>query len=276
MKLITLNIHSIVEYNYEEKLEKFAEMIAYLKPDIFVLQESNQSRDAEIVSEKELIGCVGINMPIKKDNNAFAVSKLLRKKGLNYNWYWNSAKQGYDIFDEGLAIFSLKPIENFEYFYMSNIKDYNNWKTRISVGITINDNGVKKSFYSVHFGWWNDEEENFKNQWENLQKHFENRNDEIIYVMGDFNSPSNVKNDGYDLVCSTGWYDMYEFAKNKDNGITVCDNIDGWKDKTIDENGMRIDYIFSNKPIKMKYHNIVFNGINGDIISDHFGIIVEE
>ena len=42
------------------------------------------------------------------------------------------------------------------------------------------------------------------------------------------------------------------------------------------ENGMRIDYIFSNKPIKMKYHNIVFNGINGDIISDHFGIIAEE
>lgn len=105
MKLITLNIHSIVEYNYEEKLEKFAEMIAYLKPDIFVLQESNQSRDAEIVSEKELIGCVGINMPIKKDNNAFAVSKLLRKKGLNYNFIISIFKMFLKIFPLIFEIF---------------------------------------------------------------------------------------------------------------------------------------------------------------------------
>ena len=276
MKLITLNTHSIVEKNYEKKLELFADMIKDLKPDVFVLQESNQSRDAKEVPKEELIGCVGTDMPIKEDNNAFAVSKLLIKRGLNYNWYWNSVKLGFDIFDEGLAVFSIKPVENFEYFYMSDVKDYDNWKTRISVGFTVNDNGTKKSFYSVHFGWWNDDEENFKGQWTNLLKHFENRNDETIYVMGDFNSPSHIKGEGYDFARLSGWYDMYELAERKDSGVTVCDNIDGWKDKVVDENCMRIDYIFSNKPVKMKYHNVVFNGVNGPVVSDHFGIIAEE
>ena len=59
-------------------------------------------------------------------------------------------------------------------------------------------------------------------------------------------------------------------------GITVPDVIDGWRDKVVEKNGMRIDYIFSNKPINIKSHNIIFNGKNEDIISDHFGIIVEE
>ena len=276
MKLITLNIHSIVEKDYEKKLDKFVETICKLKPEIFVLQECNQTRDAKKVPIDKLFGCVGTDMPIKENNNAYIISKLLRNKGLEYNWYWNSAKKGYDILDEGLAVFSLKPIESFEYFYLSDVKDYNNWKTRISVGCTINYNGNKKSFYSVHFGWWNDKEENIKGQWQNLQKHFENRNDEHIYIMGDFNSPSHIKNEGYDFVCSTGWYDTYEIAKIKDDGITVPDVIDGWRDKFVEKNGMRIDYIFSNKPINIKSHNVIFNGKNEDIISDHFGIIVEE
>lgn len=276
MKLITLNIHSIVEKDYEKKLDKFVDIIYKLKPEIFVLQESNQTRDAKEVPIDKLFGSVGTDMPIKEDNNAYIISKLLRNKGLEYNWYWNSVKKGYDILDEGLAVFSLNPIESFEYFYLSDANDYNNWKTRIAVGCTINYNGNKKSFYSVHFGWWNDEEENIKGQWKNLQKHFEKRTDEHIYIMGDFNSPSHIKNEGYDFVCSTGWYDTYEMAKIRDDGITVPDVIDGWRDKVVEKNGMRIDYIFSNKNTNIKSHNVIFNGKNEDIISDHFGIIVEE
>lgn len=276
MKLMTLNTHSIMEENYEEKLEKFVEVIAELKPDVFVLQESNQRIDSEIVDKSELFGCIKVDTPIKRDNNAFNVARLLKEKGLNYNWYWQSAKKGFDILDEGLAVFTTHPVCDVEYFYMSNVRDYENWKTRIAVGLTINVDGEKKSFYSVHFGWWNDEEENFKIQFENIQRHFENRKNEIIYLMGDFNSPANTRNEGYDYALSKGWYDMYQLAESKDNGVTVAEKIDGWRDKTVDENGMRIDYIFSNKPNKFKYHNVIFNGKNYAIVSDHFGIVAEE
>ena len=61
-------------------------------------------------------------------------------------------------------------------------------------------------------------------------------------------------------------------AEKKDDGITVEKNIDGWKDS---KNEMRIDYIFTNKEIKVKESKVIFNGKNYPIVSDHFGIEVE-
>ena len=43
MKIITLNTHSIIEPDYENKLIEFAKMIKTEKPDVFALQEVNQS-----------------------------------------------------------------------------------------------------------------------------------------------------------------------------------------------------------------------------------------
>ena len=45
MKIITLNTHSIIEQDYERKLSDFADMIKIEKPDVFALQEVNQSID---------------------------------------------------------------------------------------------------------------------------------------------------------------------------------------------------------------------------------------
>ena len=42
MKLMTLNTHSLVESSYEEKKEKFIEMLAAEQPDVIALQEQFQ------------------------------------------------------------------------------------------------------------------------------------------------------------------------------------------------------------------------------------------
>ena len=44
-------------------------------------------------------------------------------------------------------------------------------------------------------GWWNDEEEPFNEQWNNLNNHLSNKKN--IWLMGDFNSDANEINGGY-------------------------------------------------------------------------------
>ena len=64
---------------------------------------------------------------------------------------------------------------------------------------------------------------------------------------------------------------MY-IAKEKDSGTTVQGKIDGWNEN---EKNLRIDLILSNKLLHVKYSKTIFNGQNGHVISDHFGVEVE-
>ena len=43
MKLLTLNTHSLIEPDYEAKREIFVNFIAAEQPEVFVLQEVNQT-----------------------------------------------------------------------------------------------------------------------------------------------------------------------------------------------------------------------------------------
>ena len=61
-------------------------------------------------------------------------------------------------------------------------------------------------------------------------------------------------------------------ADTKDGRITVCRAIDGWRECG---DSMRIDYIFSGSDKKIKSSRVIFNGRNRDVVSDHFGIIIE-
>ena len=143
------------------------------------------------------------------------------------------------------------------------------WKTRRVLGIKT-DKTKEDWFYTVHMGWWNDEEEPFASQWKRLSSHFENQ--KRVWLMGDFNSRADVKNEGYDLIRSIGWTDTYMTAKKKDSGFTVEKAIDGWRDK--DAEKMRIDYIMCNRETEVESSEVIFNGMNGPVISDHYGIVV--
>ena len=58
---------------------------------------------------------------LKADNHAAAVAKMLEARGVHYDWSWLPAKVGYDIYDEGAAVFSRAPITDAE---RAMVRDY--------------------------------------------------------------------------------------------------------------------------------------------------------
>lgn len=281
MKLMTINTHSLIEKDYEKKTKAFVEAIVRIQPDVICMQEVNQTSTAALAGEELKVNQYIINgaaTPLKADNHAALVAKMLREAGVTYYWVWMAAKKGYDKYDEGLAIFSKKPIEEIQDFPISKVNDFDKWKTRHILGAKIQ--GMPDWYYSIHMGWWNDEDEPFKEQWDKLETELYLRKiDTKVWLLGDFNSPSVVRNQGYDYIRSKGWHDTYENVKIKDTGITVDGIIDGWRG-LIEGNpdqlkGMRIDYIWCNKEDKMLSSNVIFNGDNEPVISDHFGVMVE-
>ena len=255
----------------------FVEAILKEKPDIIALQEVNQSADADFYPSiflQNFTRCKNCDVVVRMDNHAARLANLLQEKGLVYYWTWIPVKLGYSIYDEGLAIFSNKPILNTEQFPISKIQDYSNWKSRKALGIkTAHEGG--SWFYTVHMGWWNDEEELFKNQWDRILEHIKKGEhaDELTFMMGDFNSPAEVREEGYDYVKHSGWLDTWNMAKQKDSGVTVEKKIDGWKE--CKSEGMRIDQVWVNQEICVERSSVVFNGINYPVVSDHYGVQVE-
>ncbi|MBD8069916.1 endonuclease/exonuclease/phosphatase family protein [Bacillus sp. PS06] len=259
MKLLTLNCHSWIEENQLGKIKILAEEIKAKSYDVITLQEVNQSIDAESVD--------GL---IKKDNFALVLLEELQKLGVtDYQMTWDYSHIGYDVYEEGVALLTKHPIEEKHSFFVSHSEDTENYKTRKISGITIRFQHELLTFYSCHTGWWEDEEEPFKEQFDRLYQVA--AKDGTFFLMGDFNNAAHIRGEGYDYVLSKGLYDTYHLAKKTDDGTTVAGKIAGW-DKN--KQGLRIDYIFSSIPVEVKESCVIFNGKNKPVISDHFGVEV--
>lgn len=273
MKLLTLNTHSLVEENYPEKLNFFTNAVCREIPDIIALQESNQTQSATEISVADLENYTPCgDIPVKEDNHALNVVKILAENGVKYYWTWLGMKFSYGKYDEGIALLSRSRIIEAKVLLISTINDYSNWKTRKIIGIRTEE-CPDIWYYSVHLGWWDDEDDPFQMQWKRLDEHL--KSTDKVWIMGDFNSPAQVRNEGYDMIENSGWYDSYLLAENKDSGITVGKVIDGWRDKLSDTKGMRIDQIWCNKEVPVISSKVIFNGSNEPIVSDHYGIIIE-
>ncbi len=268
MKLLTLNTHSLVEENYPEKLKIFSEAIASEKPDIIALQEVNQSISSPEVPACKLMDFTSCGeIPVKTDNHAYNAVKMLSEREIDYCWTWLGIKEGYGKYEEGIALLSRSGISETDILTVSRINDRRNWKTRKIVGIRTGG----QWFYSVHTGWWNDEEEPFQSQWKKLAVHLPRSC--RVWLMGDFNSPAHVRGKGYDMIKNDGWYDSFTFAENKDSGITVSKVIDGWKER-MSPQGMRIDHIWCSEMAEIATSQVIFNGSNYPVVSDHYGVII--
>lgn len=262
MKLLTINTHSLTEKNYIEKSNYFAQVIEKVYPDIICMQEVNQSVDAKIINNPPPSYHHTGTQPLKEDNHALFIYSLLEKNGITYNFSYTAIKKGYDRYDEGLATFSKEKIITTKDVLLTKKDDYNNWKTRKALIIKTNSFTV----CNLHTGWWDDLDEPFKYQWDNIKNMFFDK----TFIMGDLNCPSDEKNKGYDYVINSGFYDTYNLAREKDEGYSVINKIDGWDKKR----KIRIDYIFTNKKIPIKKSEVIFNNTNYKIISDHFGVMI--
>ena len=95
------------------------------------------------------------------------------------------------------------------------------------------------------------------------------------FLLGDFNSEADVRGEGYDLILRSGWQDTYSMAQQRDEGCTVVQAIDGWRDAPDAAAKKRIDQIWCSKALAVKSSRVVFNGLQEPQVSDHAGILIE-
>ena len=271
MKLLTLNTHSLIEPEYEAKRDAFVEFIRKEQPDVFALQEVNQTAAAPLLADVPAgyYPCPGNMVLLKADNHAAAVARMLEEADCAYHWSWLPAKIGYDRYDEGMAVFSRAPITAAENLLLSQINDYNNWKTRRALGICAGD----VWYYAVHLGWWKDEEEPFADQWNILAAAAGAK--PLAFLLGDFNSEADVRGEGYDLILRSGWQDTYRLARQRDDGYTVVQAIDGWRDAPDAAAKKRIDQIWCSQTVPVHSSRVVFGGKQEPRVSDHAGVLIE-
>ena len=217
----------------------------------------------------EYYPCPGNMVLLKADNHAAAVARMLADRGVHYHWCWLPAKIGYDRYDEGMAVFSRAPITAAENLLLSQINDYNNWKTRRALGICAGD----VWYYAVHMGWWKDEEEPFADQWNILAAAAGAK--PLAFLLGDFNSEADVRGEGYDLILRSGWQDTYRLARQRDDGYTVVQAIDGWRDAPDAAAKKRIDQIWCSQTVPVHSSRVVFGGKQEPQVSDHAGVLIE-
>lgn len=278
MKILTLNINShsrnFCREHLENKADVFAAFLLENQIDVAVLQECSQTKAGKAVKKEPFGSFVASceQIPVNEDNCALWIAKRLEEAGAGYYWTWCGVKIGYDKYDEGLAIFCRYPIEETRVISTSLCREYSNWKTRKILGIKTRIGGQKYWFYSAHMGWWADKEEPFMVQMDQIENHLV-PSKENIFLMGDFNSPDQVRGEGYDYVKRLGWQDTYELAKEKDAGYTVSGVIDGWEGEKPDDK--RIDYIWVKKTLPVSSSRVIFSGKTEPVISDHFGVMAE-
>ena len=255
MDLLTLNCHSWQEENQLDKIKYLAKTIVEKQYDVIALQEISQ----KLYNGKD----------INEDNFLMVLIKELESLGEKaYSYLWDISHIGYDVYEEGLAILTRHRIIKSESFYVSKNKTLDCYKSRKILKVTISIEGKKIDFYSCHLGWWKDEEDPFKNQGNKLVDTIQNVQ---TFLMGDFNNNAFVENEGYDYLLNKGLIDTFTLAKDKDSGVTTVGKIDGWKNSSEEK---RLDLILTNQQANVEYSKVIFNGINKDIISDHYGVEV--
>ncbi len=250
------------------------EAVAIEKPQIIALQEVNQSAVSPQTDDSELDNyrqCIG-GAIIRRDNHVLNVVQQLADRGVHYHWTWLPIKRGYGAFDEGIALMSLAKILETRVITVSKRDDYTSWKTRKILGIRAEEL-PDEWFFSVHYSWWSDEDEPFQSQWEKTKPCLPRS--KKIWLMGDFNNPAQIRGEGYEMIERDGWHDTYKIAKRRDCGETVGEPIDGWRERNISSEGMRIDQIWCNENADISSSEVLFNGERYPVVSDHYGVMIE-
>lgn len=265
MKVLTLNAHSLSEENQAVKTEQTARFITEHSIDVILLQEVCQTIHEEPIPSDAFY--TGIEN-LRTDNYALSLSRCLQDLHTPYYWTWLPIKLGFGRFEEGVAIFSKKPILAEESWTITREQDFMNWRKRAVLAVQNSDGW----FCSTHMGWWRDQSEPFMEQLEHLNAPLFAKEGRI-FLGGDFNAPDFIEDESYAAVTQSGWLDTYELAESRSGRYTAEGNIVGWQNSTLQK--MRIDYIFVNESIPVTTSSVVFNNQTGPQVSDHYGVLIE-
>jgi len=247
LKLLTLNLHCLVEENLTKKQQIIASKIAELDIDIIFLQEVAQTQTNPIV-----LG------DIRNDNYGYTLQTLLAKEQKTYYLYYEKIKQSFGIYDEGVAILSKYELTFHQAKRISRTIDYNNWKARKILSCMLPLEHTQIYLATTHFGW-SDGFEVFEDQ---VDLAYDVINHETLSIIaGDFNVQPDTKE--YQHILSTGLIDVFAQDPEYFDKPTHISNID------VHTESRRIDYIMTNKPVRLIEREILFTT---ELVSDHYGV----
>ena len=273
--LLTLNTHSLMNGDDQACLRELARFIVREHVDVAAFQEVNQEMNQEPEESGKLDGYVPNESghPIRCGNYALQLSRELKRLGGPFHWALGFAHVGYGRFEEGSALFSRRPIlETHTHDISAPPKEGVRLIRRKMLGIQTGPGPAW--FWCFHMGWWDDQKDPFREQWTRAQQLLR-QYPGPVWLLGDFNSPSDRRGEGYDAVTASGYRDCYLRALEKDGGDTAPGQIDGWR--KAGTGAMRLDLILSGQEGKTILSRTVFTGDREPVISDHFGVLdVEE
>ena len=285
--VLTLNLHTYQEFRskgvaeseltdalareridaYGPLFDRIAEGINKLDPDIVCFQEVGEwsggnTQDPDSV----LFGSSDSNM----------IHQILQRLDEHYFYTMDWSHYGFDVWLEGSAILSKHPLIDTGSRFISSPDNGHHefWKSRNVPMAQIDLPGTGSiNVFSVHAGWWDDEEEPFQDQYRSLlawaKEIAEPRGTTVL--CGDFNVPANSEMQEF-MTKGTGYSDQYALA-NPDGLLdaTIGGAIDGWESSN---SGQRVDYILMNddSPLKVEEARIIFTEEMYGIVSDHAGI----
>lgn len=265
-KFLTLNTHSWMEEEPEQKLADLVQQIVREEYDVICLQEVNQEINSS--PAEEVAGYVVAQplLAIHDDHFAHVLVKELKKFGLTYYWSWAYNHIGYDRYHEGVAILSKKPLEARE-LLVSDIDDPTDYRRRQVLLAETEVEGQRIQVASVHLSWW---DKGFQAEWARLEKELETSPYPLV-LMGDFNNPAGQEGHSHILASPLKLQDSHLVAKEVVGEFTMGGHIDGWEAKTPP---LRIDFAFLSSDWSVDRSAVIFDGEASPVVSDHFGLEV--
>ena len=267
MKFLTLNTHSWMEKEAEEKFQLLLQDILEKDYDLICFQEINQEITSPEVEVDHLYQALPAAESIHQDHYVRLLVEKLAEKEKTYYWTWAYNHIGYDRYHEGVAILSKTPIQARE-ILVSDVDDPTDYHTRrVAVAHTSVD-GKEIAVASVHLSWW---DKGFQFEWPRIENYFSQVGKPFI-LAGDFNNPAGQE--GYETILSSSLklQDSFIEAKETKGTYTVGPGIDGWTDNQVP---LRIDYVFASPEWDIQRLHVIFDDQNKPHVSDHYGLEAE-
>lgn len=270
--ILTLNLHTYQETQQNEKFNLITDVIGKMDVDFIAFQECAQNKSTAISS--------GI---IRNDNMALVISDRLKAKyNKDYNFAWNWAHYGWNVWEEGVAVLSRYPLVDSEDRYISSGTGTANITSRKVIYGSYQVPGGRFNLFSAHTHWrtsLTDEEQN--NQVKKIQLMVSEKEAAapgvVSFVCGDFNgNPTSDYpwSEGYNTMMKDDVYSdtfraVYPEANTKpaqSKYYTVGGELPG-----------RIDYIFAKKDPRINVidSQIIFTSSIVGNVSDHFGVLTK-
>lgn len=270
--ILTVNLNTYQQDHQSEKFNMLTEVIGRMDIDFIALQECAQHKSATITE--------GI---IREDNMALIISNRLSEKfNAGYNFVWNWAHYGWNVWEEGVAILSKHIlIDSDDRYISSNTSPYSIRSRKVIYGSYQVPEGIINIF-SAHTHWRRtetDEEQN--NQIGNIQFMVNEKealtSNAVTFVCGDFNgNPTSDYpwSEGYNTMMLNNIYldtflEIYPDANNKP-AQSIYNTVGG-------RFPGRIDYIFmkNNAHFRVVDSQIIFTKDVVGRISDHYGVLTK-